>query len=173
MFVRGISFSYLFELSDNYLEMSYPMDISLRDILQVAGDIFIIKFHSAGATGPCRLGSLAAPSDPGCPGLLRRTLHHCDAPLLSRSHRRTGPGPPDQRGLPAQTATALLLPPPLPLPLSTPPSIVFSPLLPLPLFTPPAPPRSEYSSGQSIFRAMLGRARARHPSAAPRAVALH
>ena len=52
IFVHGIFFSYLFELSDKYFEMSCPMDISttniyIRDILGIP------SFHSA--TGPCRL----------------------------------------------------------------------------------------------------------------------
>ena len=63
-----------------------------------------ISFHSA--TG--RLGSLAAPSDPGYHGHLCRTLHRCYAPLLSRSHRkvtRTRFAPPK---VPPKTATTLL-----------------------------------------------------------------
>ena len=85
MLVHGISSSYLFELSDECFEMSYGMDISIayiciRNVLRTS------SFHSA--TGPRRLGSLAFPSDPGCHGLLCGTLHHCDAPLLSRRHRQ-------------------------------------------------------------------------------------
>ena len=38
--------------------------------------------------GPCRLGSLAAPSCPGRHGPLRTILCHCYAPLLSLSHRQ-------------------------------------------------------------------------------------
>ena len=60
MFVYGISSSYLFELSKKHFEMSYPLDISItniciRDILRV--------FSFLSSTGPCSLGSLAAPSD--------------------------------------------------------------------------------------------------------------
>ena len=84
MFEHGISSSYLFELSDKYFEITYPVDISIsnfciRDILGIP------SFHSA--TGPCRLGSIAAPSDPSRHGLLCGTLHHSDALLLGRSHR--------------------------------------------------------------------------------------
>ena len=35
MFVHGISFSYLFELSDKYFKMSYPIDISITNIIKM------------------------------------------------------------------------------------------------------------------------------------------
>ena len=61
MFVHGKSFSVLFELSDKYFEMSYPMDISITNtcIIVLVRDILgISSFHSA--TGLCRLGSLVS-----------------------------------------------------------------------------------------------------------------
>ena len=68
MFVHGISSSYLFVTFRQYFEMSYPMDISITNIQVCTRDILgMSSFHSA--TGPCRLGSLAAPSDPGCHSL--------------------------------------------------------------------------------------------------------
>ena len=83
MFVHGISSCYLFELSDKYFQMSYPIDISITNIC-IRGIFGMSSFHSA--TGPCRLWSLEAPAAPCCHGLLCTTLHHCDAQLLSRSH---------------------------------------------------------------------------------------
>ena len=80
------------------LPMISITDICVRDILGIS------SFHSA--SGPCRLGSLAAPSDPGCHCLLCGILHHCDVPLLSRSQCQPPTGPPDE-GCPAQTATAI------------------------------------------------------------------
>ena len=55
-------------------------NIFIRNILEIS------SFHSA--TGPCRLGSLAAPSDPGCHGLHCGTHHYCYAQLLSRNHQQ-------------------------------------------------------------------------------------
>ena len=40
------------------------------------------------ATDACRLGSLVAPSDPGCHGLICCTLHYCNVLLPSRSRRQ-------------------------------------------------------------------------------------
>ena len=78
-------------------EMSSPMDIAITNIC-IRDIVGISSFHSATApyslvslTAPsdpgCLLGSLAAPSDPGCHCLLCGTLHDCDVPLVSRSHR--------------------------------------------------------------------------------------
>ena len=58
-------------LNHKYLYQGYPVDIPFQS-----------------ARGPCRLGSLAAPSGPGRHSPLRTILCHCDAPLLSLSHRQ-------------------------------------------------------------------------------------
>ena len=72
IFLHGISSSYSFKLSDKYFQMSHPMDMSVTNIF-VRDILGISSFHS---TGPCGLGSLAAPSDPGCHGLRCGSLHH-------------------------------------------------------------------------------------------------
>ena len=84
-----------------YFRMSYVWDIQITNILEchMYGQYGISKsqvlyqgysmdslFQSA--RGPCRLGSLAAPSGPGSHCPLRTILCHCDAPLLSLSHRQ-------------------------------------------------------------------------------------
>ena len=108
MFVHGISVAYLFEFSDKYFEISYPMDISITNIC-IRDILGIYSFHSA--TGS--LWSLAAPSDQGCHGLLCGTLHHCDAPLFSRSHQQTPqtrftlPNPPQPLVHPINVASLL------------------------------------------------------------------
>ena len=90
--------------------MSYPImmdsDISITNICE--RDIMILGislFHSA--TGPFRLRSLAAPSDPGWHGLLAAPF---TTVLRSSSVAATDRTP--RLGLPAQTATALLSLPP-------------------------------------------------------------
>ena len=60
-----------YHLNHKYLYQGYSIDILFQS-----------------ARGPCRLGSLAAPSGPGCHGPLRTILCHCDALLLSLSHRQ-------------------------------------------------------------------------------------
>ena len=65
--------------------MAYDIDISISNIY-IRDMLELSSFHSA--TGSCRLGSLLAPSVPGCQGLLCTTLRHCYALLLSRPHRQ-------------------------------------------------------------------------------------
>ena len=155
--------------------MVYPLPIFVNFQTNISKCLILWKsqsqiFVSGISLGPCRLGILRSEaSDPGCPGLLCRTLHHCDAPLLSRSHRQA---PQTRFACPNLNCHSIASLPPY-LYLSLTPSYSF--FLPSSryLFTPPPPAPSEYSSGQSIFLALLGRVRARHPRAAPRAVALH
>ena len=120
------------------------MDISITNIF-IRNILGISSFHSA--TGPWLLGGLAAaaPSDPGFNGLLCCTLHQGLSSVAATDW-------PPRRGLPPKTATALL---------SLPPSTLHRSLPPLP--SPPKPP-SEYPSGQSIFRTLLGRASASYPA---------
>ena len=58
-------------LNHKYLYQGYSMNILFQS-----------------ARGPCRLGSRAAPSGPGRHSPLFTILCHCDAPLLSLSHRQ-------------------------------------------------------------------------------------
>ena len=103
MILHGISSCYLFELSDKYFQISYPIDISITNMYQgYPWEIFILFCH----------GQPWEPCCPFRPGSARPSSLRCAAP---QSHPPTDP--PDEV-CPAQTATAL--PPPLPLPLSTP-----------------------------------------------------
>ena len=98
LLVLGICYGYL---KSTCLCMEYPLAIFLNfqtniskgfilwisQSQRLCQDILgISSFHST--TGPCRFGSLAAPSDPGCHGLLCCTLYHCYAQILRRSHRQ-------------------------------------------------------------------------------------
>ena len=69
--IKNILEFHMYGISKSYLYQGYPMDILFQS-----------------ARGPCRLGSLAAPSGPGHHGFLRTILCHCNAPLLSLSHRQ-------------------------------------------------------------------------------------
>ena len=81
--------SYVCIICTNILE--YHM-ISKSQILCQGYSVDVL-FQSA--RGPCRLKCLAAPSGPGCHGPLRTILCHCNAQLLSLSHRQA-----PRRGLP-------------------------------------------------------------------------
>ena len=116
MFVRSISTSYLFKLSDKYFEMSYPMDITNINKMFVKmvypcpiflnfrtniypidisiTNISLVYLHfipprASSALGALRLlrMTLAAPSSESSRPSLR-TLHHCYVQLLICSHRQ-------------------------------------------------------------------------------------
>ena len=55
MFGHGISSCYLFELSDKYFEMSYPMDTS---ITKIVSGISLGYLHSIPPRAPAALGAL-------------------------------------------------------------------------------------------------------------------
>ena len=57
MFVHGISSSYLFELSDKYFKMSYPIDISITNICirDILGYLHSVPPLALGALGALQL----------------------------------------------------------------------------------------------------------------------